>query len=59
MMLPASIVRGQEEPARLLTLDEAVSPGAIAQSRVETGGAGDPQTKRSLERSQDATLPSF
>src|SRR5712691_6342678 len=33
--------------------------GAIAQSRVETGWTGDPQTERSLKRSQDATLSSL
>jgi len=34
LMLSASVLRGQEEQAKPLTLEEAIFAGAIAQSRV-------------------------
>src|SRR5437667_31943 len=59
MMLSASIVRGQEEPAKLLTLDEAVSLARSHNRELKGAGIEIHKQKEALSEAKTKLYPRF
>jgi len=59
LLLPASIMRAQEEAAKPLTLEEAILLARSHNRELKQAGLEIHKQKRGFQRSEDATLSTF